>query len=247
MTIGPRNRARRIFGVSVLVTAFLYAIPFGRAIAWPLVLTSTLAHELGHGVAAAILGGHFHALRIYPDASGAAIWSGAFGRVATAAVAAAGLLGPAIAAFLLLAVGRVERRARTSLGILGTALCMIALVLVHNPFGVLFTVLLGSVLLLVALRMPHASQAVVILVAVQLALSVFARSDYLFTPTAITSVGRAPSDVAVMADALFLPYWFWGATCGVLSVFLLWQGIRLFFGRRIGAGRVASVEAGSRR
>ncbi len=231
MSIGPRERARRIFGASVLVTTLLYALPFGSTIAWPLVLISTLTHELGHGLAAAILGGHFHALRIYPDASGAAMWSGAFGRVATAAVAAAGLLGPALAAFLLLAVGRVERRARTSLVVLGTALCIIALLLVRNLFGVVFTVLLGSVLLFVALRVPRASQIVVILVAVQLALAVFARSDYLFTSTAITSLGRAPSDVAVMADALILPYWFWGATCGVVSVLLLWQGIRLFFGR----------------
>lgn len=228
----PRVRtsaAMRIFAVGVLVTAALYVVPFGRTIAWPLVLISTLAHELGHGLAAALLGGQFRALYIYRDASGAALWSGAFGRVAVATVAAAGLIGPAIAAFVLLVMGRQPRRARTLLGILGVSLFVIALLVVRNPFGVVFTLLLGSVLLLVAFRFPDASQSVVILLAVQLALSVFSRSDYLFTRMALTTAGPKPSDVAVMAQALFLPYWFWGAACGVLSVVILWAGVKVFF------------------
>jgi hypothetical protein len=229
MTAGPRGRAPRIFAASVLITALLYVVPYGRTIAWPLVLVSTLAHELAHGLTAALLGGHFHSLRIQPDASGVALWSGAFGRIATGIVAGAGLLGPAIAAFVLLAVGRNQRRAQASLGIIGAGLCVIALVLVRNPFGLVFTLILGSVLLLVALRVPRASQTVVILLAVQLALSVFSRSDYLFTRTALTPAGPMPSDVAVMAAALFLPYWFWGAACGVLSVIFLLLGVKLFF------------------
>jgi Peptidase M50B-like len=228
----PRDRARQIFTVSVLVTAILYVVPFGRTLAWPLVLVSTLAHELAHGLTAALLGGTFHSLRIYADASGAALWSGAFGRVATAMVAGAGLLGPAASAFVLLMVGREQPRARALLGIGGASLIAIAVVLVRNPFGLVFTLLLGSALLFIAVRVPRASQTAVILLAVQLALSVFARSDYLFTPMAITSTGLSPSDVAVMSEALFLPYWFWGALCAVLSVLFLFLGVRLFFRQR---------------
>jgi peptidase M50B-like protein len=68
----------------------------------------------------------------------------------------------------------------------------------------------------------------VVLIAVQLALAVFSRSDYLFTQTAMTSAGPAPSDVTVMASALFLPYWFWGVLCGALSLALLAGGARRF-------------------
>jgi hypothetical protein len=229
MTADPRGHAPRIFVASVLITALLYIVPFGRTIAWPLVLVSTLAHELAHGLTAALLGGHFHSLRIQPDASGVALWSGGFGRIATGTVAGAGLLGPAIAAFVLLALGRNQRRARALLGIIGAGLGVLALVLVRNPFGLVFTLLLGSVLLLVSLRVPRASQTVVILLAVQLALSVFSRSDYLFTRTVLTSAGPMPSDVAVMAASLFLPYWFWGAACGVLSVIFLLLGVKFFF------------------
>jgi peptidase M50B-like protein len=225
-----RTRAgTRIFAASALVTAALYVVPFGGTIAWPLVLISTLAHELGHGLAAALLRGQFHALYIYRDASGAALWSGAFGRVGVATVAAAGLIGPAIAAFVLLVLGREPRRARTLLGILGVSLTVIAILVVRNPFGLAFTLILAALLLLVAFRFPGASQSVVILLAVQLALSVFSRSDYLFTRTALTTAGPRPSDVAVMAQALFLPYWFWGAVCGVLSVAILWAGVKVFF------------------
>jgi hypothetical protein len=42
----------------------------------------------------------------------------------------------------------------------------------------------------------------------------------------MTSAGPAPSDVTVMASALFLPYWFWGILCGALSLALLAAGAR---------------------
>ena len=231
MSVLPRHRATRILAASVAITGLLYVVPFGRTLAWPLVLISTLAHELGHGVAAALLGGHFHLLRIESDASGVAVWSGAFGRVATAAVAGAGLIGPATAAFLLLALGRNRARARQVLAVLGAGLCAVALLLVRNPFGLAFTLLFGAALLVVALRFPRVSQTVGILLAVQLSLSVFSRGDYLFTRTALTSAGPRPSDVTVMANALFLPYWFWGAACGALSIALLLAGVRMFVRR----------------
>jgi len=225
------NRRMTAVVTSAVVTALLYALPFGHVLAWPLVLISTLAHELGHGLAAAVLGGRFQSLAINADASGVARSSGAFGRVATAAVAGAGLIGPALAAFILLALGRKERRAGLALGFLGGALLLIALLLVRNAFGFWFVGLLGALLIVVATRAASISQTVVVLLAVQLGLSVFSRSDYLFTQTALTASGPMPSDVAVMSDALFLPYWFWGVACGALSVTLLVWGVRIFFRR----------------
>ena len=168
-------------------------------------LVSTLAHELAHGLAALFLGGRFESLQIHADASGVALWSGGLGRLATASVAAAGLLGPAVAAFLLLAVGRRERGARALLIVLGVALCVVASVLVRSAFGFSFTLLLGATLLFIGVRFPRAAQPAIILLAVQLALSVFSRGDYLFTPMVLTAYGPMPSDVGVMAAALVLP------------------------------------------
>jgi hypothetical protein len=63
-------------------------------------------------------------------------------------------------------------------------------------------------------------------VGVQLALSVFSRSDYLFTDTARTATGSMPSDVAHISEALFLPYWVWGLVTGGISIAVLVGGMR---------------------
>jgi hypothetical protein len=219
----------RVLAISLAVTALLYLVPGGRILAWPLVLVSTLAHELGHGLAAVVLGGRFESLVIRADASGAALWSGAFSRLGVAAVAAAGLVGPALAAFVLLAVGRTPRRAPILLACLAVGLVLVAMLLVRNPFGWWFTMLVAAACALVPWRVPRMSQGFVVFLAVQLALSVYSRSDYLFTKTAVSSAGAGQSDVAVMAAALFLPYWFWGVLCGALSLLLLYAGGKAFF------------------
>jgi hypothetical protein len=144
-------------------------------------------------------------------------------------VAAAGLVGPALAAFCMLALGRTPRGARTLLGCVGTALVVIALIVARNTFAFVFILIVAAALLAVAMRFDRGSQLLVVLIAVQLSLAVFSRSDYLFTRTAMTASGPAPSDVSVMASALFLPYWFWGLACGALSLALLAAGARRFF------------------
>jgi hypothetical protein len=70
---------------------------------------------------------------------------------------------------------------------------------------------------------------VLLFVAVQLALSVFSRGDYLFMTEATTPAGSFPSDVANMARALGGPYWLWGLICGGFSVVSLVVGIWAFF------------------
>ena len=73
------------------------------------------------------------------------------------------------------------------------------------------------------------AQFVLALVAVQLALSVFSRADYLFTDSAVTGRGTMPSDVAQLQESLFLPYWHWGLVCGAVSVIVLALGLRSFW------------------
>ena len=91
---------RRLMGAvlaSVLLTAALYALPFGRTLSYPLMLVSTLAHELGHGLMAWLLGGDFVRLEIFADGSGLATHRSTT-TLASALVAAGGLVGPAVAA-----------------------------------------------------------------------------------------------------------------------------------------------------
>ena len=222
-----RRQARVALVTSVGLTMLLYWLPMGSTLAYPLILLSTLAHELGHGIAAMMVGCSFDAFVLYSDGSGAAMSSGNPGRLASAFISAGGLIGPAIAASGCFLVGRKGKAARTALVLIG-GLLMVALVMViRNLFGWFFVGTVAALCLWGGLKAARdVAQLIVLFIGVQLALSVFSRSDYLFTNIAHTAAGPAPSAVAHMADALFLPYWFWGVVCGTVSIAVLIVGLR---------------------
>ena len=86
-----------------------------------------------------------------------------------------------------------------------------------------------SLLIAINTRPAHA-QTVLVFLGVQLALSVYTGGGYLFTQYVTIQNGQhTPSDTQQMSQALFLPYWFWGAACGALSAVLLWAGARAYF------------------
>ncbi len=228
--LNPAERTRLVLLLSVGLTALLYLIPYGGYLAYPLMLLSTLVHEMGHGVAALLVGGSFHRFEMWPDGSGVAVWSGDVGPVSRALVAAGGLLGPAVAAAVGFAVGRSIRGARGALIGLAAILALALLLVVRNLFGLLFVgVVLGGCFLAARRASGEVAQLVLIFLAVQLALSVFSRGDYLFTQYAETATGVMPSDVGQMAAALILPYWFWGLGCGAVSVLVLIYGLKVFW------------------
>lgn len=229
----PSDQARLILAVSGLVTAALYLIPKGRYLAYPLMLLSTLAHEMGHGVTAILVGGRFERFEMWADGSGVATWSGSVGRFDLALVAAGGLVGPAVLAALGFAAGRTGKGSRQALWIAVGILAVALILVVRNLFGVLFvTAILGLCLTTARRASDEVAQLVLVFLAVQLALSVFSRGDYLFVPVAQTTAGTLPSDVGQMASALLLPYWFWGAVCGAFSVAVLIFGLRFYWRER---------------
>lgn len=214
-----------------MVTALLYAVPYGDRVAYPLMLLSTLAHEAGHGLAALLVGGSFHQLTVWADGSGVAHWSpGEPSRLKLAAVAAGGLVGPALAAALGFSLGRRPHRAKTTLGVVAAVLAVALLLLVRGLFAWLFVATVAAACALVARKCDaKTARLVLIFLSVQLALSVFSRADYLFTPVAATASGSMPSDTALLAQALWLPHWFWGLLCGAVSVVVLAYGVRAYW------------------
>lgn len=226
------RRIRYFLLGSVIVTLALYLIPAAIYINLPLIWLSTLAHELGHGFTAALLGGNFDSFKMYPDASGAAQWSApaSFGALRQALVAAGGLVGPAIVAAFGFVLARNAKAAQYAL-LGGTfALVAIAVLVVRNGFGWGFVGVLALVLGVLGTRKrPEVAQLGLVFLATQLAMSVFSRGDYLFTEYAHTAEGKMPSDVAQMANALVGPYWLWGGLCGAFSVVVLGAGLWVFF------------------
>lgn len=224
------RQARKALVVSAVVTAALYAIPFGGFLIYPLLLLSTLAHELGHGLTALALGGEFREFYLWPDGSGMAVHVGPNGHVAEAMVAAGGLVGPAIAAAVCFALARRDRVARIALGLLGAGFIAADVLVVQNSFGLWYVGFVGAMLVLLALQTrAAAAQLALVFLAVQLALSVFSRGDYLFKAVADTAVGQSPSDTAHMALALGGTFWLWGLACGLFSLLVLVLGTWLFW------------------
>jgi hypothetical protein len=228
--IGPRDKARLMLGLSVGVTLLLYWIPYGYVFVYPLLLLSTLAHEMGHGLMAEVVGGDFDRFLMWSDGSGLALYMSSPSRIGQALVAAGGLIGPAVAAALLFRLARTAIHARRIFYGIGAVLLILMVFYVRNLFGFFFVA--GLVLLSLVLgraASDELAQLLLVFVAVQLALSVFSRADYLFTAVAETGGGVHPSDVAQIAQALWLPYWFWGAACGAFSLLVLWHGFKSFW------------------
>lgn len=197
--------------------------------AWPLMLLSTVFHELGHGIAAVLAGGSFEALRIYADGSGVATTLSDGSRGMRAVIAAGGPLAPPLVALGLFVAARKARGARAALWLLGFALALAVALWVRNLFGVGLVLLLAAAFLLTAWKASaRVAQAMVCFLAIQLSLAAFSRADYLFTSDAVTGLGTMPSDTAQIAQALWLPYWFWGAAIAALSLAVLILGMIAF-------------------
>jgi hypothetical protein len=220
-----RRQAGTALAIAIVGTLALHWVPLLHWLAWPLLLLSTFAHELGHGLGALLLGGSLQALLLWPDGSGVAAYSGRFSAAGLALIAASGLLGPPLAAFALLLAGRSSRASHLALALFALVLVLCMLLWAASLFTVLFCLGLAAVLGGLAWRAsPAVSQVVCVFLAVQLALASFSRSDYLFTAEARTAGGVMPSDVAQIAHALWLPYWFWGGLIALLSLALLALG-----------------------
>lgn len=232
---GPDRRgahaveARGVLLASLAITGILWIIPFGDLIGYPLLLVSTYVHEMGHGLAALLTGGSFAELQIDADGSGVA-FTATGGRLARAAVSAGGLIGPAIAAAIGFTLGRRATWARIALILGGLFGLLTVLIWVRSLVGILVALglSLASLAIGVLVRQPRWSQLWLVFLSVQLGLSVFSRSEYLFTSLSDLTNGQVQSDSESLAAALIGPYWFWGGVCGLLSLLALAYGAWIY-------------------
>ena len=135
------NKTRGYLVGSAVLTGALYVIPFGDVIAYPLLLLSTLAHEMGHGITAELVGGDFTSFALYADASGVAYSTRPDSRIANALISAGGLIGPAVVASIMFALGKNAKGSKMGLQFLGVFLVLANIWLVSpftNPFGFVF-------------------------------------------------------------------------------------------------------------
>ncbi|HEU0098716.1 MAG TPA: M50 family metallopeptidase [Allosphingosinicella sp.] len=217
-----------------LGSVLLWQTELGSLLLYPFTILATWFHEMGHGLAAMLAGRGFERLLIFADGSGVAeSLRPADGYGSTdALIAASGPLGPAVAGAALIVASRSEAATRFALAALGFALVASTLIWVRSPAGWLVLPALGAAIALLALRGSVAWRSFAIqLIGVQAAIGAWQQFDYLFSPGGNAGGELHRSDTGAIADALLLPYWFWGAAISAAILALLWWSFRLAFRR----------------
>jgi hypothetical protein len=237
----PGNRWYLVLAAAV--TAVLWQVPHGQQILWPFTLLATYAHEMGHGLTAVLLGGDFSSLTMELDGSGMAQWSGQVGRIGQALIAAGGLVGPSVAGAILLVLAKKPARAKWLLLAVGVGMLGSLLLVAKGPVAAGFTLAAGLLILGTARWFPaRGAPFLAQLLGVQLCIAIYRDIDYMFMSSA--GPGKL-SDTARMAEALLLPYWFWGAVTAAFSVAVLVAGVWAATRSSAGVARPSTVAAGA--
>lgn len=211
-----------------VLTIIAWQTEIGTTALMPFTLLSTWWHEMAHGLTAALLGNEFERLVIYSNGSGFAEHSGRLWDVGHAIVAAAGLLGPTIAGCLMIIASRSRRATRLALLGLGAALLVTTLIWVRSVAGWIVLPMFGAAALFIALRGNEKWQRIAVeFLGVQGAVSVYQDLGYLFTPGGNLGGQYILSDTGRIADALFLPYWFWGGAITIAIVAMVWKSLQI--------------------
>jgi hypothetical protein len=228
---GPMRQRRVLVVAAVLYWVVARLLPFGGVVLYPLTLLTTWVHEMGHGLTALLVGGHFEQLMIFRDAAGLAMTSTDPGWP-QAAVAAGGLLAPPLLGAFLLAFAHTPRRAQLMLAALAGALVVSLAIWVRSAVGVVVVPLLAALLGWAAWRLsPPRRVLLVQFLAVVLALDTVTRMiGYVFTRQVEIDGRRQLSDIALLAENAGGHYLLWGllvtaVACGLLALGLwrAWQ------------------------
>jgi hypothetical protein len=228
-----RQRIVLLMWIAV-ASVILWQTAIGSLVLYPFTILATWFHEMGHGIAAMVTGASFERLLIFPDGSGLAqsvLPANASG-LTQALIAASGPLGPAIAGSLLIIASRTDKATRMALTAVGLALIISTVIWVKTLVGWLVLPALGIAILVLAWRgTADQRQFGIQLLGVQACISIWEQFGYLFSAGGSIGGELHRSDTSAIADALLLPYWFWGAAISVVIVLLLWSSFALAFRR----------------
>lgn len=210
-----------------VLTIIAWQTEIGTLALMPFTLLSTWWHEMAHGLTAALFGAEFHRLVIFANGSGYAENSGGLWAVAQAIVSAAGLLGPSMAGCAMIIASRSRRATRIALLGLAAALVVSTLIWVRSLTGWIVLPAFALAAFYIAARGSAKWQRIAVeFLGVQGAVAVYQDLGYLFSPGGVMGGHMVRSDTGRIADALFLPYWFWGGAITVAIVAMVWKSLQ---------------------
>jgi len=211
-----------------ILTIIAWQTQIGTLALMPFTLLSTWWHEMAHGLTAAALGSDFDRLVIFANGSGYAESSGNLWAIGQAIVSAAGLLGPTIAGCAMIIASRSRRATRIALLGLAAALVISTLIWVRSITGWIVLPAFTLAAFYIATRGSAKWQRISVeFLGVQGAVSVYQDLGYLFSPGGVMGGHMIRSDTGKIADALFLPYWFWGGAITVALVLMVWKSLQI--------------------
>lgn len=217
------ERAGRLFLAGVVVM-FLPQLPFGNFVGYPFVILATWFHEMGHGLAALLLGHEFDRLVLLTDGSGyteVRIASDTSG-LERALIAAAGPLAPCLfGAGLILASAR-QPWWGPAFYTFAAVIAISVFIWVRSLVGLIVLPSIAALLVWTAqAARPGLQRFALQFVGLLAALSMFRDWDYLFSESAVVGGQVILSDTGAIAAELVLPYWFWaGAIIGLSAIII---------------------------
>ncbi|MGB3710227.1 MAG: M50 family metallopeptidase [Erythrobacter sp.] len=229
--VEPGSQAEQVgrLLIAVVIVLTLPALPLGTYLIYPFVILTTWFHEMGHGMAALLLGQDFERLLIFADGSGLAeSYIEADGSpLMRAGIAAGGPLGPVIVGAALIVASARERTWRPALWITAGAIFASVIVYVRSPVGYAVLPLVAAGLALVAWRGSAAWVRFVLqFLGVLGAMSMLRDFNYLFTEDAVIGGRRQLSDTGQIEAALILPHWIWAALILLVSAVIVGASLK---------------------
>lgn len=215
--------------IAVVVVLFLPALPLGNYIIYPFAILTTWFHEMGHGLAAILVGQEFVELEIFANGSGVATRMAEHdaSRFADAAVAAGGPLAPIIIGAGLIVASAHPSSWRPVLIGLAAAIFVSVAVYVRGQTGWIVLPLVGALLLLIAWRAREGfARFSLQFLGVLAAMSMLTDFNYLFTEEAVIGGQHMLSDTGQIEASLFLPHWFWAGAILLVSAVIVGASLK---------------------
>ncbi len=208
------------------IIILIWNIPNGFYYLYPLTILATYFHEMGHGLAAFLLGGNFNYLLVHPDGSGVAVHSGELflGSIGQAIVAISGPLGPTFAGMLFIYSSASVKATQRLLVIVGALIIITVVIWVRSVFGVLFLIAIGALLMYIGIKSSDRTKQLVLqFLGVSSMLSLYPNVGYFFIDRIEMNGKIMYSDTGYLEKYLFLPYWMWAIIILGVSFFAFYK------------------------
>ena len=226
--LGHRDRG---IALALLLSLFLWQLPYGGLVLYPFKLLATWIHEMSHGLVMFASGAGFSSLDIYRDTSGIAHAVTGTSQLGRALIASAGYMGASIIGALALVMAQSGRACRLALALMALAMGASALFWVNNDFGHVVAWTGAAMFGGAAVLLPEkwagwalsfvAAQACVNAV---LDIRVLFRSQLVINGEVVGA-----SDATKMAEASFGTPTFWAATWLVWSFLVFYLALRVAY------------------